>query len=349
MYARSTISWGYTDAWFNRNWIEAKRVGMYRASYHVIYPDQPVDRQCANWFKANPTIDVIPRCIDLELENGCSPSQIADATWNMSNVVYAHDGIRPLIYSRYLLLNEWLDSWTNEMLEAHYYILAQYLWDRTREHPGEPTLPNRIPEKNVIMHQTADMKLGFPGESGGTKNVDYDRWEIGNTAEMHQWIDLKWNDGTLPPDPPLPGECECEQQIIELNEKVSDLANDLFATNVQVGVNDNDISDLKARVTTLEETPPPTEPEVMLVEVTDEKAVCFTYKDLNGVDKPIMDQKYEPVIRWDQGERLLVYPNRIDADGSIDWYKVATGDNGGELVPVTENGLYVKTNEVRAV
>ncbi len=35
---RATISWGYVDSWFNRNWVEAKRVGIYRSAYHVVYP-----------------------------------------------------------------------------------------------------------------------------------------------------------------------------------------------------------------------------------------------------------------------------------------------------------------------
>ena len=51
MAARSTISWGYQDAWFPRNWSESKSYGMYRTGYHVIYPDQPVVRQTDNCSK----------------------------------------------------------------------------------------------------------------------------------------------------------------------------------------------------------------------------------------------------------------------------------------------------------
>jgi len=197
MAARSTISWGYQDAWWKRNWSEAGLYGMYRTSYHIIYPDQPIVRQADNWYNAHPEIDRIPRVIDMEVnKQNLPPSAIAVSIWDMSELVKSRDGHRPIIYSRKGLIDLWLASWTTEMLNEHYWWLAQYLL-LPNEHPGPPDLPNRINRDRIILHQTSSKKPGFPGEVE-SKSVDWDRWEIGNELEMHQWISHHWG-GEVPP------------------------------------------------------------------------------------------------------------------------------------------------------
>jgi GH25 family lysozyme M1 (1,4-beta-N-acetylmuramidase) len=195
MAARAAISWGYQDPWFPRNWIESKRVRMYRTSYHVIHPDQSVIRQADNWYHVHDEIDIIPRVIDLELANGMPHQVIAEKTWEMSNICFSRDGVRPMIYSRRLLVNDWLRTWTTEMLNMHYWWLAQYLWDRTREHPGPVTPPNRVEVDKIILHQTADKKTA-PGEVPST--VDFNRWCIGNDSYMHSFIRDNWGSGEEP-------------------------------------------------------------------------------------------------------------------------------------------------------
>jgi uncharacterized protein YgiM (DUF1202 family) len=44
--------------------------------------------------------------------------------------------------------------------------------------------------------------LAPPGEVQ-SKSVDWDRWEIGNEQEMHDWISQNWGGGS-PPSPPPP-------------------------------------------------------------------------------------------------------------------------------------------------
>jgi len=42
---RAAVSWGYQDAWFQYNWQEARRVGIVRMAYQVVYPsDMPPAR-----------------------------------------------------------------------------------------------------------------------------------------------------------------------------------------------------------------------------------------------------------------------------------------------------------------
>lgn len=346
--ARSTISWGYQDPWFPRNWAEGKPLGMYRTSYHVLYPGESVIAQADNWYKVHPEIDLIPRVIDFELGHDIPYPKIAEALWNLSNVVLARDGVRPIIYTRYLLVNSWLASWSTEMLNEHYWWFAQFLWDRTREHPGEPTLPERVTEDRVILHQTADKKVGFSGEveSG---SVDWDRWEIGNASEMHEWIDGVWGDGVVdPPDPPAPPViCECDDQFDSVNERIDVLSLDLLDTNAAVMRNQVRIEAIDQRVTSLEEAADPTGGSYALFTVTDEKTLAFFDTGFNesGYLK-IADNIYEPRIRWDQGDKLIAYPEpKIRADGGSRWYVLVPGSNGKNTVP-TDPVLYVNAGDV---
>jgi GH25 family lysozyme M1 (1,4-beta-N-acetylmuramidase) len=87
MAARAGISWGYIDPFFSTNYKGAGNVGIYRTSYHVLWPDQPVLKQAdESWYKAHPARDVIPRVIDLEKDRNQPWSKIADQTWAMSSM-----------------------------------------------------------------------------------------------------------------------------------------------------------------------------------------------------------------------------------------------------------------------
>ena len=204
-FHRAGISWGYIDPWANA--FIGQALGFpefYWSTYHVLYADQSVIRQADEvWYRVQPEPNVTPRVIDLEVNRNIAYERYADATWQMSELVKSRDGARPLIYSRRLLINQWLAPyWTVEMLNDHHYILAQYLWDRTREHAGPPDLPTGVNRERVILHQTADKKPAFPNESGGTSYADYDRWEIGNELEMHQWIAENFGGTPIPVPPP---------------------------------------------------------------------------------------------------------------------------------------------------
>jgi len=211
MASRSTISWGYKDIRFDRNWVEAGRVSkqkfdetglpFYRTSYHVYYPGQPVQRQADNWFRAHPLIDMIPRVLDLEWNPaGISTSQIADEVWKFSEIIEARDGVAPWNYSRANITDSWLASWSVEMLNKFKWWLAQYRFGKFIEHSGPPTRPRNVLEQNVVLHQTADLKPGFKGEVQNL-SADWDRWEIGTEEDMHRWINDEYGSGEPDPDP----------------------------------------------------------------------------------------------------------------------------------------------------
>ncbi len=198
--ARAGVGWGYQDERFLEYYAQAKAGGLYRSSYHVIWTDLDVQKQADNWFSIHPEIDVIPRAIDLEVDRNDSIAQKSDAVMEMSDIVLARDGVRPIIYSRYRLIDDWLKLWSASDLNAHYYWLAQYLLSGA-EHPGPPTLPDRVKVDRVLLHQTADKKPGFPGEAQSAA-VDYNRYQFGDEAQMHSWIAQEW--GGTPPPPTQP-------------------------------------------------------------------------------------------------------------------------------------------------
>jgi hypothetical protein len=198
-FARAGISWGYKDPMFHTYYAGLQKAGIFRASYHVLYPDQPVRNQVDNWYEVHPETEIVPRAIDLELGRGVAPSQIADATWEMSEFVKSRDGVRPIIYSRAQLIDLWLADWEDWMLNDHWFWLAQYLFI-PNEHSGPPTLPARVREDRVILHQTSGKKPGFPGEVQSAA-VDWDRWELGDYQAMVKFVHDNWG-GEEPPPPP---------------------------------------------------------------------------------------------------------------------------------------------------
>lgn len=185
--ARSTISWAYKDPRFAEYYQQAGAAGLYRSSYHVLYPDQPVDDQLANWYDMHPEIDIIPRVIDVELDRDQDTSTIAGSIKEMSAKILEHDGVRPWIYCRANLIGYWLyPHVTEEWLNSHFWWLAHYGTDRSIEQDSI-VIPSEIDVDNVILHQTADEKVGFDGETESTF-VDWDRWLLGGEDQMYAWI-----------------------------------------------------------------------------------------------------------------------------------------------------------------
>lgn len=201
---RAGIGSTYVDPRFAPMWEAAKNHGgLYLHSYLALRPDQDVVAQADTWYRTNPELyQMIPRVIDLERQDGQSYQVIADKCWQLSEIVESRDGVRPIIYSRYMLVNLWLSSWTSDMHNEHWWWLAQYLIDRTQEHPGPPTLPNKVREDRVWLHQTADKKADFYGECGGSKSVDWNRMTQCETWEVDDWIALNFQDDAPNPPPP---------------------------------------------------------------------------------------------------------------------------------------------------
>ena len=329
-FHRAGISWGYIDPWANAFLAQAAGYGsLYQTTYHVLYADQPVLRQADEvWYRIQPEPFNFPKMIDLEVDRGIANERYADATWQMSELVLSRDGTRPIIYSRKGLIDKWLSPfWTAAMLNDHFYCLAQYLWDRTREHAGPPALPNGVLRERVILHQTADKKPAFPNESGGTSYADYDRWEIGNESEMHRWIAEQFGGQVPEPEPePPPIPDDLPERVVALESQMADVR--------------SAIALLSDRVLALEEreaqNDQPPEPPSQYLDfwVTADKANARFVSGLNNAGRPIMQiypSDSAPVserVQYVKNTLVPVYPESVLADGGGVFYKIVHVPDG---------------------
>ncbi|NMB87002.1 MAG: glycoside hydrolase family 25 protein, partial [Chloroflexi bacterium] len=104
---RATVSWGYRDSWFAHNWEEARRVGILRMAYHVVYPAENPNRQVDNFLATVGTdFGELPLVLDVELDQGQSARNIANNVLTHAQLIEARTGRRPIIYSR----ASWVDQ-----------------------------------------------------------------------------------------------------------------------------------------------------------------------------------------------------------------------------------------------
>lgn len=192
---RATINWGYTDGWFQRNWSEAKRVGILRTAYHVVYPGESADRQISHLLNTvGSDLGELPLSLDVELDHSLSYSKIAACIFQCVTLLENRSGKKPIIYSRALWIDEHVTGpgkTPPEWLDQYDWWLAQYL-KTPDEHPGPPNLPKGVSRENVIIHQNTQKGNPFGVE---TKQLDYDRWQ-GDLASLYNYA------GVTPPDSP---------------------------------------------------------------------------------------------------------------------------------------------------
>jgi lysozyme len=106
-FIKATEGGDFLDPQFRRNWQEAKRVGIPRGAYHMVYWCRPAHEQ-ALWFMLNVPNepDALPPVLDLEW-NGHSrrcpkkvPARVArEKIRILLETMEAHTGKRPIIYT----------------------------------------------------------------------------------------------------------------------------------------------------------------------------------------------------------------------------------------------------------
>jgi len=172
---RATISWGYVDPYFKSNWQQA-RGGLMRSAYHVVYPNESVQRQCDNFLTAvGADFGELPLTLDVELDHGAPPSKIQDTVWGCATYLQARAGRLPLLYSR----KQWLDFYligsgaTPDWLNKLWHWYALYLISGA-EHPGPALAAKGVDNARVIIHQTTPSGVPIGVQS---KELDYNRWQ----------------------------------------------------------------------------------------------------------------------------------------------------------------------------
>ena len=199
----------YKDPLFDSTYQAAGDNELYRTSYHVTHTnvnDAGILAQTDLWYSVHKERDIVARWIDLEVDKGDPAWHKAEITWRQVEIVKSRDGVYPTIYSRTNLVNAWLAPyWSEEQMNLVTWALAQYLTDRTREHPGPPTLPLKVRADRVVFHQTADKIAGWIGAICSSA-LDRDRFLLAHTIEgMKIWIQNNWGGGVvIPPTDPNP-------------------------------------------------------------------------------------------------------------------------------------------------
>lgn len=184
---RASISWGYTDKWFARNWSELRRIDMPRLAYHVVYFDEDPKKQADHYLRLVDLRDGEKLVLDLELDHGLNRQTITETTVAMIEEIRRASGKLPILYSRALWINEFLIQ--EELPRDIELWLAQYLNPKphplfTEEHLSPPMLPGVL--KNWKFHQTAEKGNG-DAVGVGSYYCDYDRFN-GNESDLLAWF-----------------------------------------------------------------------------------------------------------------------------------------------------------------
>lgn len=201
---------GWVDDMFDINWQKALDAGLMRSPYFFYMGEQDPVAQFDNLTNICRIHDLIPPVLDFEnnyvwingdyvgLKHDWKPDVytvsrkgVADNIWKFCCLVESHYGVWPIMYSRKNVIDFWLKSWSTKQLNTLYYWLALYNRNRAIEHPGEPPAPDRVEYERVILHQTADLKAGFIGETT-SKDIDWNRWEIGTEKDALAFIAAEW-------------------------------------------------------------------------------------------------------------------------------------------------------------
>ena len=185
---RAGISWGYQDPWFGYYASEARRVGILRLPYHVLYPGEDPVAQMDNFMRivGEAELGELRLVLDVELVHDCSPQRITACVGRCLQVLQQRSGRLPIIYSR--------ASWVN----AHLVVadlpvvdwwLAQYRTPRpyplyTPEYPAPPNLPLGV--KQWLVHQSAEKAPSIAAQ--GCYYMDYDRWN-GSVEDVQHYFE----------------------------------------------------------------------------------------------------------------------------------------------------------------
>ncbi len=108
-FVKATEGEEMKDSLFATNWAALKRVGILRGAYHFFHPRLSAFRQARNFIK---TVDLqpgdLPPVLDVETTNGSSSAIILNRMRSWLQIVEAHYGVRPVIYTNLRFYEKYL-------------------------------------------------------------------------------------------------------------------------------------------------------------------------------------------------------------------------------------------------
>ena len=155
---------------------------IWRASYWALWPEHSATIQVDKWLEVDPEGSVY--MLDCELTNGLPASYVGACITLISDLMLEFTGKRPWIYGGYYFLRHNLIPFvTEEWLNEHYFVLAQYDIHDGVEYDGI-NLPDKIDIDRVIFKQTTDKLELYPGSG----NVDRDRFLLGEADDLNDFM-----------------------------------------------------------------------------------------------------------------------------------------------------------------
>ncbi len=123
-FVKATEGTGYTDPQFRRNWKKSKEAGIVRGAYHFFTPSRDGKAQAANFISEVKLEEGdFPPVLDVEQLNSTPVSQLKREAKEWLEIVEAHYGVKPIIYTNVDFYNRYLGEQFDEypLWVAHYY------------------------------------------------------------------------------------------------------------------------------------------------------------------------------------------------------------------------------------
>ncbi len=100
VFIKATEGSWKSDKQFPANWDRAKKAGLIRGAYHFFHPQINAKVQAANFIRVvRLQKGDLPPVIDIEETNGMSVEQIRKGSKTFMDLLEAHYGIRPILYT----------------------------------------------------------------------------------------------------------------------------------------------------------------------------------------------------------------------------------------------------------
>lgn len=112
------------DIHFSENWEKSKDAGLIRGAYHFYYPTRDARKQAENFINiVTLSPGDLPPVLDIEVSKGKSKADIVKGCIEWCNIIEAHYGVKPIIYTNVTFYDKYLkdDFGDYPLWVAHYY------------------------------------------------------------------------------------------------------------------------------------------------------------------------------------------------------------------------------------
>ena len=130
IFIKATEGTNMMDNYFNENFYQAKENGFIRGAYHFFSPNSSGKLQ-AQYFIRQVHLENgdLPPVLDIETVGNLKPIQIKKEVLDWLNVVEAHYGVKPIIYTNYKFK---LDYLNDDIFAPYPYWIAHYYVNKVK-------------------------------------------------------------------------------------------------------------------------------------------------------------------------------------------------------------------------